>query len=165
MGARIFRSGIACLVIAFAVCAINGSAFSQAGSTGGTIGKTDKSISGGEDNSSRRKETSRRSENPNSERQELLPNTIRLNEHAFGINYFVTLQKVGGNLYEGTWNHGYATKFTVTGFTKDSLKMSRTDNPALGAVTSAYTGQRIGNSANGHATHSNGAQSSWDASW
>jgi hypothetical protein len=39
--------GIALLAVAHLVCAYPSSAFAQAGSTGGTIGKTDKSLSGG----------------------------------------------------------------------------------------------------------------------
>jgi hypothetical protein len=88
-----------------------------------------------------------------------------LNEHFHGLNYTITLRNSGGSNYQGTWSHGYVTKFTVTSFTRTSMKMERTDNPAFGAVTGSYTGSRAGNRANGDASISNGAISQWDASW
>jgi hypothetical protein len=88
-----------------------------------------------------------------------------LNEHWHGLNYTITLRHVGGRNYGGTWSHGYVTKFTVTSFTANSIKMERTDNPAFGACTGSYTGSRTGNRANGEASISNGATSTWDASW
>ncbi len=143
-----------------------GTLVAQAGSTGGIIGKTDKSISddGGRSSSS---STARpnRSAKQTSNKEESLPKTIRINERAFGLNYSITLQNVGGKNYQGTWSHGYVTKFTVTAFTNDSMKMKRTDNPAFGSVTGSYTGSRTGNGATGQAVISNGVTSSWDASW
>lgn len=137
----------------------------QAGSTGGTIGKTDKSISGGESSSSVSPTRSNRPANRNSNREESFPKTIQISEHAFGRTYTITLRDVGGNNYEGTWNHGYVTKFVVTAFTKDFIKMQRTDNPAFGAVTGSYTGSRIGNRATGEAVISNSITTNWEASW
>ena len=90
---------------------------------------------------------------------------IQLNDHAHGLSYSVALHNVSGNNYQGTWSHGYVTKFTVTAFTKDSLKMERNDNPAFGSVSGSYTGSRTGNRAIGKATVSNGVTSDWDASW
>ena len=97
-------------------------------------------------------------------RQRVFPRTIRLNEHAI-LEFSITLERTGGNSYKGTWSHGYATTFTVTSFTKNSLNMMRRDNPALGSVSGTYTGQRSGNSASGEAAISNGFRSTWDATW
>jgi hypothetical protein len=138
----------------------------QAGSTGGSIGKRDKSISDdGEQRPSTPDMRSSRPANRNSNTEEPFPKTIQLNEHAFGVNYTITLHNSGGTNYQGTWSNGYATKFTVTGFTKNSVKMERTDNPSFGSVTGTYTGSRTGNRATGEASISNGATSKWDASW
>jgi hypothetical protein len=138
----------------------------QAGSTGGSIGKMDKSISGGEDQpaASPRVRSSRPADREAS-REESLPKTIQINERALGGHWSITLRNVGGNNYAGTWSHGYVTSFTITSFTKTSVKMERTDKPAVGAVTSSYSGSRNGNHAAGEASHSNGFTSNWDASW
>jgi hypothetical protein len=143
-----------------------GAILAQAGSIGGSIGKTDKSISdGGEQRSSTPSPGTGRPASRNSNNEEVLPRTIQLNEHAFGVNYAVTLSNVGGNNYQGTWNHGFVTKFAVTAFTRESIRMQRHDNPALGAVSGSYTGSRTGNRAIGEARISNGFTSNWDASW
>ena len=137
----------------------------QAGSTGGSIGKTDKSISGGGGQQSSPRAGSRRSDDRDSSKMESFPKTIQLNDHAHGLSYSITLRNVGGNNYQGTWSHGYVTRFTITTFTKDSMKMERNDNPAFGSVSGSYTGSRNGHRAEGQATISNGATSNWEASW
>lgn len=138
----------------------------QGGSTGGIIGKKDKSISGGGDQRSPTPDEGvRRPTNRNSSNEDSFPKAIQLNDHAYGLNYSITLRNVGGNNYRGTWSHGYVTRFTVTALTKDSIKMQRHDDPAFGAATGSYTGSRTGNRATGEATISNGVTSSWDASW
>jgi hypothetical protein len=139
----------------------------QAGSTGGTLGKQDKSISGDEEPAEGQRPRPDKSERPTGRESNTLtalPSVIRLNEHAI-VNYSITLTKTGDNTYHGTWSHGYVSTFTVTSFTKDSLNMLRQDNPAIGSVTGTYTGQRSGNSAHGSAAISNGFISSWDATW
>lgn len=133
----------------------------QAGSTGGSVGKRDKSISGEEN----RSPEAGRGRSTHESREEGFPKTIQLNERWHGLNYTITLNNVGGGNYQGTWSHGYVTKFTVTAFTGNSMKMRRTDNPAFGAVNGSYTGTRTGNRAAGEAAISNGATSQWDASW
>ena len=135
----------------------------QAGSTGGSVGKKDKSISGEEERSSA--PDAGRNRSTHASREEGFPKTIQLNEHWRGLTYTITLQNVGGGNYQGTWSHGYVTKFVVTAFTSNSMKMERTDNPAFGAVTGSYTGSRTGNRAAGEASISNGGTSKWDASW
>jgi hypothetical protein len=158
--------GIALLALSHLGFASVSSALAQAGSTGGTIGKQDKSISGGEEQRSSYPHAGiGQPANPEKNKKESLPKIIQLNEHAFGLTYSVTLRNVGGSSYQGTWNHGYATKFAVTALTNTSIKMQRIDNPKFGAVSGSYIGSRAGNSATGEATESNGATTKWDASW
>jgi len=133
----------------------------EAGSTGGSVGKRDKSISGEEPSAPATE--SGRSAHPGKE--DALPKTIQLNEHWHGMNWTVSLRNIGGSNYQGTWSNGYATTFAVTGFARNSMKMERKDTPGLGAVTGSYTGTRTGNRASGDASISNGANSKWDASW
>jgi hypothetical protein len=80
------------------------------------------------------------------------------------MSWSVTLRRAGGSNYEGTWSNGYVTKFSIS-FAGNSVKMQRADYAALGACTGTYTGTRAGNRANGEASISNGATSTWDASW
>jgi hypothetical protein len=134
----------------------------EAGSIGGSIGRRDKTISGEEPSSPAPDARPGRSTQPS--RQDALPSAIKLNEHWRGLNYSITLHRVGGSNYEGTWSHGYVTKFSVS-FAGNSVRMPRTDNPAFGAVTGTCTGTRTGNRASGEATNSGGAASTWDASW
>ena len=134
-----------------------GARVAQAGSTGGSVGKKDKSITGEEDKSA--VPDAGRGRSTHASREEGFPKTIQLNEHWHGLNYTITLQNVGGGNYQGTWSHGYVTKFVVSSFTGNSMKMERTDNPALGAVTGTYTGTRTGNRAAGEA--SAGALAAW----
>ncbi len=134
----------------------------EGGSTGGSVGKRDKTLSGEEQSSPAPDAASARSARPN--RAESLPNVIQLNEHWHGMSWSVALHRAGGSNYEGTWNHGYVTKFSVS-FAGNSVRMRRTDKPALGACTGTYTGSRSGNHASGEASISSGASSTWDASW
>jgi hypothetical protein len=139
----------------------------QAGSTGGMIGKQDKSVSGDKEPAERQGPNSDKPERPTSRAVNsisALPSVIRLNEHSIA-NFSITLKKTGGNTYRGTWNHGYVSTFTVTSFTRDSLNMVRQDDAAIGAVSGTYKGQRSGNSASGRAAISNGFATTWDASW
>jgi hypothetical protein len=109
-------------VLTCAALILPATASAQAGSTGGTIGKTDKSISGGGERRSPTPDVSaRRPTSRNSSKEDSFPKTIQLNEHANGQNYSITLRNVGGNNYRGTWSHGYVTRFTVTAFTRDSM--------------------------------------------
>jgi hypothetical protein len=137
-------------------------ALAQAGSTGGTIGKTDKSASGGEEHQT----TARKSATShNSGEAQALPRTIRLVENSFAGTFSITLRSSGGKNYEGTFSHGYVTTFTMVTFSKETVKMMRNDKPAWGAVTGTYVGHRDGNSATGTAPVSNGITVTWEASW
>jgi hypothetical protein len=155
------------LVVGLTLCGLPAGASERLilaqGSAGGSIGKQNKTLSGDEEQRSR----SQQKASPpaaKSGANEALPATIQLNNYYHG-RYFITLQKVGGNTYRGTWNHGYATQFTVTAFTKDSIAMTRADDPKFGSVTGTYIGRRAGNHAQGNATTSNGLTTPWDASW
>ena len=155
---------LACVVM---LMPLSATVFAQAGSTGGTIGKSDKSISGGEENTGHNNpilDKLKRSTNVDSNSAGTLPSVIRLNEHAI-VNFSITLTKTGDKTYHGTWSHGYVSTFTVTSFTKDSLNMMRQDDPAIGSVSGTYTGRRSGNSAHGGAAISNGFRTTWDATW
>jgi hypothetical protein len=173
-GDRLFPMGAAAVALTAIACGQQARAqglpateqrtlLAQAGSTGGSVGRTDKSISGGEERSP--DTAPGRRINRSSSREEGFPKTIQLNDHWHGFNYTVSLRNVGGGNYQGTWSHGYVTKFTVTAFTGNSMKLQRTDAPAFGACTGSYTGTRTGNHAEGEASISNGAVSKWDASW
>jgi hypothetical protein len=143
-----------------------GTVVAQAGSTGGSIGKRDKSISDdGEQRSSAPDAGAGRPATRNSNSEESFPKTININEHALGRSFSITLHNTGGNNYQGTWSHGYVSKFIVTALAKNSIRMERTDNPAFGAVTGSYSGSRTGNRASGQAAISNGFTSNWEATW
>jgi len=158
--------GIGLLALSHLAFANVSSALAQAGSTGGTIGKQDKSISGGEEQRSSHPHAGfSQPANREKSKEDYPPKIIQLNEHAFGQTYSVTLRNIGGRSYQGTWSHGYVTKSAVIALTNTSIKMQRIDNPTFGAVSGSYTGSRTGNSATGEAKESNGATTKWDASW
>jgi len=158
--------GIALLALSHLAFANASSVLAQAGSVGGTIGNQDKTISGGEQQRSSHPQAGiSQPANREKTKGESSPKIIQLNEHAFGMTWSVTLHNVGGNSYQGTWSHGYVTKFAVTALTNTSIKMQRVDNPKFGAVSGSYTGSRTGNTATGEATESNGSTTKWDASW
>jgi hypothetical protein len=141
------------------------SARSQAGSAGGSVGETDKTVSGVRKAPPERNERAvQKPIGDNSPKSEALPNSIRIIER-YGLTYTITLRKTAERTYQGTWSHGYATTFTVTEFTPRALNMQREDKPAFGAVTGTYTASRSGNTAHGQAVISNGAESAWDATW
>jgi hypothetical protein len=136
-------------------------ALAQAGSTGGTIGKQDKSISGGgeerrEPQGSRAKPSGHRS----GERQGL-PQTIRLSESSIAGNYSITLRHTGSNAYEGRWNVGIVSRMTIS-MTNATMVIERHDvsNPSGPLYSATYTGVRAGNFASGR--YLNGT---WQASW
>ena len=132
----------------------------EGGSTGGSVGRRDKTLSGEAPSSPA--PGAARATRPN--QTDSLPNTIQLAEHWHGLNYTIALHRAGGNNYEGTWSHGYVTKFSVS-FAGNSVRMQRTDAPAVGACNGTYTGSRAGNHASGGASISNGASTTWEASW
>jgi hypothetical protein len=119
-------------------------AHSQAGSTGGSIGDTEKSVSGVRKARPERNERVLKPAGDSSPKSEALPNSIRITDR-YGLTYTITLQKTGERTYQGTWSHGYATTFTVTEFTAHALNMHREDKPTFGSVTGTYTGVQSGN--------------------
>jgi hypothetical protein len=138
----------------------------QPGSTGGTIGKTGKSSSGGEEQTEISRPT-QRSAAPASrdatDRQKL-PGTIRFSEQGALGNYSATLRHVGGNEYEAAWNVAVASRMTVR-MTKDSMTVQRRDTSnAAGLASGTYSGTRTGDSASG--SFSIGINhGTWNASW
>jgi hypothetical protein len=153
--------GIALVALSHLAFANASSALAQAGSTGGTIGKQDKSISGGgeerrEPQGSRAKPSGRLS----GERQGL-PQTIRFSQSAFNGSYSITLRHTGGNAYEGTWNVGIVSRMTIS-MTNATMVIERHDvsNPNGPLYSETYSGARAGNSASG--SYLNGR---WQASW
>src|ERR1019366_7531371 len=100
--------GIALLALSHLEFANVSSALAQAGSVGGTIGKQDKSISGGEEADRPRAalhpiRPAARAPTESSS----LPPTIHLHEHnaTYG-DYSATLKRTNSNTYEAVWNRG-----------------------------------------------------------
>jgi hypothetical protein len=158
--------GIALLAVLHLVSSNASSALAQAGSTGGTIGKQDKSISGDEQQSepSGARRPGRSTTQRPDERQ-ALPQRIRFIQGS----YSATLRHLGGNAYQGTWEGGeLVSRMTVT-MTAASITIRRKDISGSGLLWSVtYTGTRTGNTASGTfitAGPISGAQGSWEASW
>jgi len=125
-----------------------GPAFAQSGSVGGTVGKTNKSISG---------------EQPPPASQ-TLPANIQFTEHGAAGVYSATLRHLGGNEYEATWNVAVTSRMTVR-MTKDSMTIQRQDSSNLAGLASGiYSGIRTGKTASG--TFSIGVNhGTWNALW
>jgi hypothetical protein len=138
----------------------------QPGSTGGTIGKTDKSVSGGEQQSEPSSGTRHHghSTTQRPEEKQTLPQRIRLIQGS----YSATLIHVGGNAYRATWNVSIVSRMTVT-MTSVSTTIERQDISGTSLLWSVtYSGTRTGNTASGtFKTHSpiNGSEGPWEASW
>ena len=141
------------------------------GSTGGTLGKTDQSLSGGRPVESPETGKSLKRNAPGKESSDkgtavALPQTLNIIERSIGGEFRIQLRKTGGNTYEGVWNHGIATRMTVTAFTKDQVVMQRVDTAGFGLVTGHYIGKRVGNKVpGGTAQISNGFTVMWEATW
>lgn len=146
-------------------------AFAQPGSTGGTLGKTDQSLSGGGPTESPDKGKSLKRSAPDKQSGDRsvadgLPRTMHVVERGAGQEFRIQFRRTGAKTYEGTWNHGVTSRMTVTAFTKDQVVMQRTDIAGFGLVTGHYSGKRVGNRVtNGTAQLSHGFASSWEASW
>ncbi len=153
-------AAFACAVVLIPTLAL---AQLQPGSAGGTIGKTDKSISGGEEQGGPSQRPPRSaSQSPNG--GQTLPQLIRLN--AMGT-YSITLRHVGGNVYQGTWNGYPITSRMTVSMTPTSMTLQRQDTSnAIGPLYSGtYSGTRSGNTASGNFVHTDGVQGAWQASW
>jgi hypothetical protein len=147
-------------------------AFGQAGSTGGSIGKTDKSVSGGQGPAAqtpglpKQRGAGNKSQEP--EKWEL-PQTILLEEHSETRGHFSsTLRYVGDNVYQAKWSHGFSSLMTVR-VSGSSITIQREDTGgplgSIGFVTGTYSGKRNGNTLGGTYFVSNGTKGTWDASW
>jgi hypothetical protein len=136
-------------------------ALAQAGSIGGTIGKQDKSISGGGEERREPQVSRTKPSGHHSEERQGLPQTIRLSESSIAGSYSITLRHTGGNAYEGTWNVGIVSRMTIS-MTNATMVIERHDvsNPHGPLYSATYSGARAGNSASGN--YLNGT---WQASW
>lgn len=141
-------------------------AFAQAGSTGGTIGQTNKSIS--REGQTEIRHPTQRSAPPASQSakdRQTLPGNIQFNEHGVNGNYSATLRHLGGSEYEAAWNVAVTSRMTVR-MTKDSMTVQRRDTSHFSGIlySGIYSGIRTGNTASG--SFSVGANhGTWDASW
>lgn len=137
------------------------------GSTGGTLGKTDQSLSGGGQIETPDKGKSVKSA-PSSDKRAAdgLPQTINIIDRSSFGEYRAQLTRTGASTFEGTWNHGITFRMTVTAFTRDQVVMQRTDIAGGVLVSGQYSGKRVGNRVtSGTARFSTGFVSSWEASW
>jgi hypothetical protein len=143
---------------------------SQAGSTGGSIGKQDKSLSGDEATPVPRRKAP--SVKPGPAAVSLSsPPTIHIDEHnATWGDFSITLKRTGSNTYEGVWNQGTVSRMTVT-ISQESMTIERVDvSGNVNLCHGHYTGTRVpGTSkASGEdivACQLGGATSTWVASW
>jgi|SRR5580658_2665905 hypothetical protein len=163
----------AIMVVAAVVCVsapLAGTAFAQAGSVGGTVGKSDKSQSGGEPERLPPRETAP-AHRPR-EASSSLPGVISFKESSVYGEYTATLRRKSGNAYDATWTHGLISEMTV-GISQNSMTLDRHD----------ISGATLGNLCRGHytGTHSpgasrasgtavvacniGGANTTWEASW
>jgi hypothetical protein len=156
---------------AFIVLMMPVTVFAQAGSTGGTIGKTGKSSSGGEEQSEPGGQLRRepRSSDRGSSEKQSLPQAIRINEHNTTHGDFSsTLQHEGGSSYRASWSNGVTSRMTMS-MSNGSVTFHRQDTNgplgSVGLVTGTYTGRRVGNTVSGSYHVSNGSGGSWNASW
>jgi hypothetical protein len=154
----------AALGIGLSAAGVSG-VFAQAGSTGGTIGKEDKSLSGGEPERRAPREAPARMPR---EASPSSPAVISLREHnATWGEFSVTLRRTSGNAYEGTWNHGLVSQMTVQ-IGPSSMSINRHDIAGGNLCRGHYSGTRSGSRASGDAVIScniGGTTSTWDASW
>jgi hypothetical protein len=162
---------LAALLACASILAWGPSASFAQGSTGGTLGKTDQSLSGGRPAESPDKGNSVKRSAPDKQSGDTsaadgLPRTMHLVERATGQEFRVQLTRTGAKTYEGTWNHGVTSRMTVTAFTKDQVVMQRTDIAGLFLVSGPYSGKRVGNRVpRGTTQLSHGVASWWEASW
>ena len=139
----------------------------QAGSTGGTIGKQDKSLSGGEETPPPRRET--RPARPASATFSLPP-TIHLNEHNTGGDWSATLKRKDSNTYEALWNTGGTSRMTVT-IGQESMTIERVDlSGGINLCRGHYTGTRVPGTSKASGEDVavcvlGGATNKWEASW
>ena len=138
----------------------------QAGSTGGTVGKQDKSLSGGEETPAPRETTRSAKAAPASP----TPSIIQLNEHNAGGNWSATLKRKDSNTYEALWNTGGTSRMTVT-IGKDSMTIERIDlSGGINLCRGHYTGTRVPGTSKASGEDVavcvlGGATNTWEASW
>jgi hypothetical protein len=140
--------------------------FAQAGSTGGTIGKQDKSISGGE-------EAPNALPNPRAAKPapaSSSPSIIHLKERNETGEYTATLKRIDANTYEAVYNQGTMSRMTVT-IGQDAMTIERRDTTGgIFYCHGHYTGTRVPGTSRASGESAVvcgvvGATSTWDASW
>jgi hypothetical protein len=161
--------GVAVLALLAAAATLNAS-FGQAGSTGGTVGKQDKSLSGNDETPTSRSNAGSAKPFP-AIASSSSPPTIHIDEHnATWGDFSITLKRTGSNIYEGVWNQGTVSRMTVT-IGQESMTIERVDvSGNINLCHGHYTGIRTrGTSkASGEdivACQLGGATSTWIASW
>src|SRR6202044_2839267 len=97
----------------------------QAGATGGSIGKQDKSLSGSGKTPAPRRNPPPAKPGPTTSSSS--PPTIHIDEHnATWGDFSITLKRTGANTYEGVWNQGTVSRMTVT-IGQESMAIERVD--------------------------------------
>lgn len=141
---------------------------SQEGSTGGVVGKQNKSASGGENRAGTSTNGAPRKPHESSPD---LPAAIHLNEHnATWGEFSTTLRRVSGHTYRGVWNHGIVSEMIVA-IDGDSMTMERRDiSGGINLCHGHYVGTRSPGASRASGEDSvactiGGASSTWDASW
>jgi hypothetical protein len=140
----------------------------QAGATGGSIGKQDKSLSGSGETPAPHRNALSTKPAPSSSS---LPAIIHLNEHngTWG-DWSATLKRQDSNTYEAVWNNGEISQMTVT-IGQESMTIERRD---LSGNVNLCRGHYIGTRVPGTSKASGddvavcqlgSATNSWEASW
>src|ERR1700689_4435242 len=163
--------GITLLALSHLVFANASSALAQAGSTGGTIGKQDKSISGGEvaDRPRAALHPMRRAARAPAESSSLPP-TIHLHEHnpTYG-DYSATLKRTNSNTYEAVWTPGGGTSRMMVTIGQESIAIERSDTSGVFPCHGHYMGARVPGTAKASGEDTGacgvvGFTDTWDAS-
>ncbi|MFZ1107788.1 MAG: hypothetical protein WAN43_05515 [Rhodomicrobium sp.] len=158
------------LLFVFLPCALSSPAWPE--STGGSIGKQDKSISGSDETAPspepkgpafKKRQPSVRESAPTE-----LPQSIRLHVTSIWGDFRGTFHNTGGNHYQGSWNHGLRSSMTVT-LTASTIVIDIRDTGGyVNLCSGRATGSRSGRSASGAYPHScqiGGGTANFDASW
>jgi hypothetical protein len=147
--------------------AVSTPTLAQAGSTGGTIGKQDKSISGGDDAPNALPST--RAAKPAAASSS--PSIIHLKEHnaTYG-EYTATLKRIDANTYEAVYNQGTTSRMTVT-IGQEAMTIERRDTTGgIFYCRGHYTGTRVPGTSRASGESAIvcgvvGATTTWEASW
>jgi hypothetical protein len=168
---KVIAPALGAVLAVLVIAAASDASFAQAGSTGGMIGKQDKSVSGSDQIPAPHSNT--RSAKPDSAAASLSsPAMIHLDEHnATWGDFSISLKRTGSNIYEGVWSPGGTiSRMTVT-IGQESMAIERVDmSGGINLCHGHYSGTRIRGTtkASGEDTVAcqiGGASSTWTASW